>query len=120
MAQIVAYLVWTGEARMKELREHLTTLLPDYMIPQTFLELEAFPLLPNGKINRKALPSPNVVALDTVSTEAIAWEGKTAEIASLWSQFLGRPAIGATDEEEIRHVHTRDEQHYHDRAVEQT
>src|SRR5207245_418412 len=42
-----------------ELREFLKQQLPVYMIPSAFVELEALPLLPNGKIDRRALPAPD-------------------------------------------------------------
>ena len=56
--QLVAYYV--GEAiDANELREHLREHLPEYMIPCAFVALEAMPLTPNGKVDRKALPAPN-------------------------------------------------------------
>jgi amino acid adenylation domain-containing protein len=45
-------------ATQTELRKHLRTDLPDYMLPHYFVELEFLPLTPNGKIDRKALPAP--------------------------------------------------------------
>ena len=96
LSQIVAYLVWSQGARMKDLRDRLTQSLPDYMIPQTFVELTALPLLPNGKINRKALPEPDSIASEMAGNES-HWEGPIAEIAKLWCQTLGRPSIEAHD-----------------------
>ncbi len=61
-ARIVAYVIpAAGESlTITELRKHLRKKLPDYMIPQALVELEAFPLTPNGKIDRKRLPTPGV------------------------------------------------------------
>jgi amino acid adenylation domain-containing protein/non-ribosomal peptide synthase protein (TIGR01720 family) len=59
--RLVGYVVSTGGQSREagELRAYLKTRLPDYMIPSTVVELEAFPLTPNGKVDRKALPVPD-------------------------------------------------------------
>ncbi len=58
--RLVGYIVTQGEAApdLGELRESLRAALPDYMLPQHLVTLDALPLLPNGKIDRKALPAP--------------------------------------------------------------
>ncbi|HYX35622.1 MAG TPA: amino acid adenylation domain-containing protein [Oligoflexus sp.] len=56
---LVAYVrTRSGDISDRELLEKLRPLLPLYMLPQTLILLEAFPLLPNGKIDRKSLPDP--------------------------------------------------------------
>jgi amino acid adenylation domain-containing protein len=58
--QLVAYV--TGEPiddLSQQLKQHLKTYLPDYMIPSQIIRLDEFPLTPNGKIDRQALPHPN-------------------------------------------------------------
>ena len=58
--QLVAYV--TGELiddLSQQLKQHLKTHLPDYMIPSQIIRLDEFPLTPNGKIDRQALPHPN-------------------------------------------------------------
>lgn len=57
--RLVGYIVFEG-VRLEEttLREHLKKSLPDYMIPQHFVSLEEIPTMPNGKLDRKALPIP--------------------------------------------------------------
>ena len=58
--RIVAYVVPKDgeEYTDMELRKHLRKTLPDYMVPQNFVQLEKLPLTPNGKVDRKALPAP--------------------------------------------------------------
>ena len=59
--RLVAYCVSAADAawNVTDLTRHLRTRLPDYMVPSVFLPLEAFPLTPSGKINRRALPAPD-------------------------------------------------------------
>ncbi|WP_156933359.1 AMP-binding enzyme, partial [Xenorhabdus cabanillasii] len=59
--RLVAYLrpVENVELVPAELRQQLAQHLADYMLPSAFVTLEAFPLTPNGKIDRRALPAPD-------------------------------------------------------------
>ena len=59
--RLVSYLVAKTERKIPaaaELRQFLRTMVPEYMIPAHFVSLETLPLMPNGKINRRALPEP--------------------------------------------------------------
>ncbi|MES2221687.1 MAG: amino acid adenylation domain-containing protein [Acidobacteriota bacterium] len=58
--RLVAYLVFSGSAdpSVATLRDHLRTTLPEYMIPSAFVFLQELPRLPNGKLDRNALPAP--------------------------------------------------------------
>lgn len=60
--RLIAYLVGESEAEItpKDLRNFLQSQLPDYMIPAAFVFLEAFPLTPNGKLDRQGLPAPEI------------------------------------------------------------
>ncbi len=60
--QLVAYIVLKEKEKTteSEIREYLRQQLPEYMIPTRFIFIKAMPLTPNGKINRKALPKPNL------------------------------------------------------------
>ncbi|HVF49520.1 MAG TPA: amino acid adenylation domain-containing protein [Pyrinomonadaceae bacterium] len=64
--RIVAYVVLSGGASLTiaQWRAYLKESLPDYMIPAAFVQLERLPLLPNGKVDRKALPAPQRSASD--------------------------------------------------------
>lgn len=98
--RLVAYFVSRGPVPPAPpvLREHLRTRLPHYMIPQHFVSLDAMPLLPNGKVNRAALPAPvmDVTLADGRSYVAPATHGEQL-IAGIWSELLGVEQIGRTD-----------------------
>jgi hypothetical protein len=96
--RLVAYIVYSPgeEATVTELRKHLRYRLPDYMIPQHLVELDNIPLTPNGKVDRKALPSPFGATLesDTYVAPSTDLERK---IASIWQEALGVDRIGVHD-----------------------
>src|SRR3546814_10002304 len=62
--RLVAYVVARpgAQADPDALSAHLKALLPDYMVPQHFVALDVIPLSPNGKVDRKALPAPDLGA----------------------------------------------------------
>ncbi|MES2940632.1 MAG: phosphopantetheine-binding protein, partial [Pseudomonadota bacterium] len=72
------------------------TLLPDYMVPAAFVQLDAFPLTPNGKLDRKALPAPDGLAFAHTRYEAPAGETETL-LASLWAELLQVERVGRHD-----------------------
>ena len=60
---LCAYIVWkesVEKSKPVELREYLAEKLPDYMVPSYFVEMEKIPLTPNGKLDRKLLPEPEI------------------------------------------------------------
>ncbi|WP_107666521.1 non-ribosomal peptide synthetase [Cyanothece sp. BG0011] len=71
----------------EELRSYLKNKLPDYMIPSAFISLDEFPLTPNGKIDRKALPEPNKTFTDKTFTPPNTPIEK--ELVSIWQEILG-------------------------------
>ncbi|WP_051931330.1 AMP-binding enzyme [Gillisia sp. Hel_I_29] len=56
--ELVAYFVSSSDQDSSSLRDYLKAFLPDYMLPSYYVALEVFPLTPNGKIDRRSLPSP--------------------------------------------------------------
>ena len=96
--RLVAYIVPdTGDPPQDpELRDFLQRSLPDYMVPTAFVSLNEIPLTPNGKIDRRALPVPDVA----VATQGKYIEPQTPldrEIASLWEETLQLPRISMDD-----------------------
>jgi amino acid adenylation domain-containing protein len=80
-----------------ELREFLAAELPAFMVPAAFIQIEAFPLTPNGKVDRAALPPPDEAHfIRTISTPPQS-ETEIA-IAKLWREVLGVEEIGVTDD----------------------
>ena len=82
---------------VQALRELLSARLPEYMVPASFVELERFPLTPNGKIDRKALPDPHESALETGTPYAAPRDEKEALLARVWEEVLGRKPVGIDD-----------------------
>ncbi|MGO4295024.1 amino acid adenylation domain-containing protein, partial [Chitinophaga sp. RAB17] len=75
--------------------EYLRSRLPEYMVPAALIPLEHFPLLPNGKIDRKGLPDPEIVVATEKALPVTALE-KT--LAGIWSHLLEIEDIGLHDD----------------------
>ncbi|NLE87560.1 MAG: amino acid adenylation domain-containing protein [Myxococcales bacterium] len=92
--RIVAYVTRKDDVTDSELRAFLRTTLPDYMVPQHFVDIETFPLTPNGKFDRKALPPPDgVVEADEEFAEPEP--GTEQVLAEIWREALGVSAVSA-------------------------
>ena len=92
--RLVAYL--TGSAHEAALRSELALRLPEHMVPAHFILLDAFPLTPNRKVDRKALPSPQAAP----SSAAVFVAPDTdleAQIARIWQKVLGVAKVGSRD-----------------------
>ena len=92
----MAYLVASEKLSIETLRAHLLASLPDYMVPSAFMQLDAMPLNPNGKLDRKALPAPDGSALAGRAYEAAQGAVETA-LAQLWCELLNVPRVGRND-----------------------
>jgi amino acid adenylation domain-containing protein len=80
----------------QELREVLSRLLPDYMVPSRFVPVSEFPLTPNGKIDRRALPAPPAAQPLAASTAAPLTDMQRL-IAEIWARALGIEGVGEHD-----------------------
>src|SRR5687767_8153710 len=76
---------------------YLKEKLPDYMLPAAFVLLDEFPLTPNGKIDRRALPEPDRSGLVTSSELASPQTPTEASLARLWGEVLGLEQVGRYD-----------------------
>lgn len=95
--RLVAYLVAdTTAPSLATLRAELDAKLPDYMVPSTFVFLDALPLTGNGKIDRNALLKlpPPVVASAAATHAQMPGTQMEQTVASVWQQALGVPAVG--------------------------
>ncbi|KXX74579.1 Erythronolide synthase, modules 1 and 2, partial [Madurella mycetomatis] len=81
------------------LRPWLAKRLPGFMVPAFFVDMEAFPMTANGKIDRKALPDPVAAIPSQTYTAAItpATAGLEGRILAIWSKILGHDRIGVED-----------------------
>ncbi|MEE3850347.1 amino acid adenylation domain-containing protein [Gordonia sp. LSe1-13] len=92
--RLVAYVIpREGAADTDELRTHLSARLPDYMLPAAILTVDEFPLTPNGKIDRRALPAPDfAAAADATRAPETPIEHTLADI---FASVLDVPRVGA-------------------------
>ncbi|QNI03770.1 non-ribosomal peptide synthase/polyketide synthase [Halomonas sp. SH5A2] len=95
-SRLVAYVVPNANTELDTaaLREALGKRLPEYMVPGVVVLLEALPLSPNGKVDRKALPEPELTSGDAHEPPQGEVE---AGLASIWSQVLGVEWVGRHD-----------------------
>ncbi len=97
--KLVAYLIQKDnqETDIAGLRQFLKTKIPDYMVPVAYVFIELFPLTPNGKIDRKALPSPLEAEPQQEKPYVEPQTDTERKLAEIWSEVLKIKRIG-TDE----------------------
>jgi amino acid adenylation domain-containing protein len=94
--RLVAYVVPVVDNKVDsaELRGFLRKVLPDYMVPSAFVTLHKFPLTPNGKLDRRALPAPDWDAgTDYIQPRTDAERA----LAQIWTEVLGVKQVGIND-----------------------
>jgi amino acid adenylation domain-containing protein len=97
--RLVAYLVprAPGSVTPAEARQHLIDRLPTYMAPSLYMIVNTLPLLPFGKVNRRALPPPNWAA-PTTQTPYVAPRTESEQaIADIWRTAMGVERVGIDD-----------------------
>lgn len=95
VTSLIAYLVTslTQGSITEIMRSYLAEELAEYMIPDLFIVIETLPLLPNGKVDRKALPSPRQI-LDAQAEEHLPPRSPTEQILTeIWAQLLGCESV---------------------------
>ncbi|MBL6078114.1 amino acid adenylation domain-containing protein [Belnapia sp. T18] len=95
--QLVAYVVGQDGTMpaAEELRAFLRGRLPQYMVPAVFVDMRELPLLPSGKIDRRALPPPAADATSAPRPVAPRNETET-RLAAIWCELLHLPEVGVT------------------------
>ncbi len=98
-ASLVAYVVLRagGRASSEALRSFLQGKLPDYMVPQRFIPIEAIPLTSNGKLDRRALPPPETARVPPADHTA-ARDETEARLIELWERVLDVHPIGIRED----------------------
>jgi amino acid adenylation domain-containing protein len=80
-----------------ELRRHLEARLPEYMVPAVFVPLDAMPLSPNGKVDRKRLPEPDTSRPDLDSPYVAPRDPVEEVLAAFWTDVLALDRVGIND-----------------------
>ena len=100
--RLVAYVILRSQSeegapvKVEELRAYLKASLPEHMIPSAFVVLLTWPVTPNGKLDRRALPAPELNAFATREYERP--EGTIEEsLADIWQGLLGVSRVGRRD-----------------------
>jgi amino acid adenylation domain-containing protein len=98
---LAAYVVLRDGAAMPgggEWREHLRETLPEYMLPQWFVQIPEVPLTPNGKVDRQALPAPAQLRPELSENYLAARTPVEATLVKIWSEVLGVAQVGVYDD----------------------
>ncbi len=97
--QLVVYIVLLSDQipTISELRSYLKELLPEYMVPGVFIFLDTLPLLPNGKVDRRALPVPEALRPTLTTSYEIPKSEMEQQIAKLWQEVLHLDKVGIHD-----------------------
>ncbi len=86
-----------GRKLVPELRSHLQKQLPEYMVPSAFVLMEALPLSPNGKIDRRALPAPDHSRPELLESFAAPRNALEEVVAQIWAEVFAFESIGIHD-----------------------
>ncbi|GCE14878.1 hypothetical protein KTT_47370 [Tengunoibacter tsumagoiensis] len=97
--RLVAYLVVEEHATMDwdTIQASLQERLPEYMVPALHVVLQAFPLTPNGKVDRRALPAPEYAHLADAQSYVAPGNEQEQRLVAIWQQVLGVEQIGVHD-----------------------
>ncbi|WYY18777.1 amino acid adenylation domain-containing protein [Gordonia malaquae] len=89
---LAGYVVASTDVTVADLRDHIATRLPAYMVPSTITLLDELPLTPVGKLDKRALPEPEVVVEESVA----AANDAEAAIAAVFADVLGIDGVSVT------------------------
>lgn len=97
--RLVSYIIPNQgqEPIFSELRSFLRERLPEYMMPSAFVLLEALPLNANGKVNRRALPAPDLTRIESETAFVAPRDLLELQLTKIWEKVLGIQPIGVQD-----------------------
>src|SRR6185437_1184436 len=97
--RLVAYVILKphSQINLSELRDFLKKKLPDYMVPSSFVPLDKMPLTPNGKVDRAALPLPNLTRQDSGKNYTAPRTTTEETLVAIWKSVLGLDKVGVDD-----------------------
>jgi amino acid adenylation domain-containing protein len=97
--RLIAYVVPSRDPAPTtgELRRYLQQSLPEYMVPSAFLFLDALPLTPSGKVDRRRLPAPDQTRPDLESALMAPRNALECQLTEIWEGVLGIQPIGVRD-----------------------
>ncbi|HEX7334404.1 MAG TPA: amino acid adenylation domain-containing protein [Pyrinomonadaceae bacterium] len=96
--RLIAYVVSNnGELQPADLRNYMQQRLAEYMVPSSFVVLDALPRTPNGKIDRRALPDDDGARTDAPEVYIAPRSGMERTIASIWQELLKVEKVGVND-----------------------
>ncbi|MEU6129435.1 amino acid adenylation domain-containing protein [Saccharopolyspora sp. NPDC047091] len=92
--RLIGYVVAQQAVEQAELRAHVAESLPDYMVPAAIVFVDALPLMPNGKLDRGALPEPDLAA---AVGSAVPRDPTEEVLCALFAEVLELPRVGVHD-----------------------
>ncbi|VAW36165.1 Polyketide synthase modules and related proteins, partial [hydrothermal vent metagenome] len=97
--RLVAYVIMQTGQKLDTavLKEALRADLPEFMVPATYVPLSSFPLTPNKKTDRKALPAPDQVLVEAQTVYVPPTNDLEQKIAEIWQNLLNVPQVGLND-----------------------
>ncbi|MFY1824742.1 non-ribosomal peptide synthase/polyketide synthase [Myxococcus fulvus] len=96
--QLVGYVVATGAWDAEALKRRLAKRLPEYMVPSVLVPLEALPLTPSGKVNRRALPQWESTREEPSTRYEAPRTAMEVTLANVWREVLGASRVGVRDD----------------------
>lgn len=94
---LVGYLIANDELKSAELRSFMKEIVPDYMIPTYFIQLDRFPISTNGKVDKKALPHPEVDGTEREEAYKAPESPQEIAVVNALQNVLKRDHIGIND-----------------------
>ena len=97
--RLVAYVIMQPGQKLDSaaLKDALRADLPEFMVPATYVPMSSFPLTPNKKTDRKALPAPDQVLVEPQTAYVAPTNDLEQQIAEIWQQLLNVPQVGLND-----------------------